>query len=443
MPAMDYTYRYPYSSELREVVKGHTLQLASFNPKPNSQFFFDADILSPQLLGMQLSLLHRIVQTHFFKPMPADLDPVVTCHTEQLRFEGFSGCCGVYVRLDANTDSFNINHLGRGTTNVDFNAPMQTALAKLAGSGAASLQIGADELVLQQPQQQVVEKRVKLPLRWLKGFGEVQWLQSQLQHAFTLKNSDALSWFRQIAKGRTNTQSIHVTVRGTRLFSSTREQNNGVKISGLNRIKPLEPLLSLPGELSVWSNNRLGISAWSVSSQLAHFTLVVSPDLYRGFSGEGQLLTDLVHSPQHQAKIRAQLQWQSQLDCRQLAKQLSMSDNEVSQTLQQLSAEGILGYDLFNEGYFHRELPFDFSSVKQTQPRLKSARKLFEKGAVEPRKSKEKCQQFQINSKDTRYLVTLSQEGDQCNCHWFSRYKGDRGPCKHILAAQLYRESHP
>ncbi len=27
-------------------------------------------------------------------------DPVVTSHEDRLRFESFSGCCGVYARLD-------------------------------------------------------------------------------------------------------------------------------------------------------------------------------------------------------------------------------------------------------------------------------------------------------------------------------------------------------
>ena len=51
-------------------------------------------------------------------------DPVVTCSDDRLRFEGFSGCCGAYARVDFLPSAITGDVFGRGTTNVDFNQPI-------------------------------------------------------------------------------------------------------------------------------------------------------------------------------------------------------------------------------------------------------------------------------------------------------------------------------
>ena len=55
-------------------------------------------------------------------------DPVVTSGGGLIRFEGFSGCCSAYARLDMNSGSYDGVVVAQGTTNVDFNADMRAAL---------------------------------------------------------------------------------------------------------------------------------------------------------------------------------------------------------------------------------------------------------------------------------------------------------------------------
>ncbi|MFV2013036.1 MULTISPECIES: hypothetical protein [unclassified Micromonospora] len=46
-----------------------------------------------------------MARTRYHRPIdPASLDPVVTGGRDRLRFESFSGCCGVYARLDVTPD---------------------------------------------------------------------------------------------------------------------------------------------------------------------------------------------------------------------------------------------------------------------------------------------------------------------------------------------------
>ncbi len=70
--------------------------------------------------------------------------------------------------------------LASGTTNVDFNDSMRAALAGAAVTGPLLLHVGSDEFAVDVAGGTVVERRVPLPDRWLKGFGEVQALTGKL-----------------------------------------------------------------------------------------------------------------------------------------------------------------------------------------------------------------------------------------------------------------------
>ena len=134
--ALDFTYRYAFPSAVGETEHGFGLRLATCGAQHEQPHFFDGRMMAPREMGEMLLVRSDVVRTHFFLPRPALLDPVVTSNETMLRFEGFSGCCGVYARLDIPAEAFQSDHLGRGTTNVDFNNPMRAALSP--GSSSAS-----------------------------------------------------------------------------------------------------------------------------------------------------------------------------------------------------------------------------------------------------------------------------------------------------------------
>ncbi len=110
-------------------------------------------------------------------------DPVVTCNEGAVRFEGFSGCCGVYARVDLDERAFQGDLYRTGTTNVDFNNPMRAALTRLRDDEETRLAVGADEVVLSRGADSVVEKKVKLPIRWIKGFSPRLKPNSKFHHS--------------------------------------------------------------------------------------------------------------------------------------------------------------------------------------------------------------------------------------------------------------------
>ncbi|MDG4766471.1 hypothetical protein O7632_20545 [Solwaraspora sp. WMMD406] len=91
------TYRYLRPSTLTDQYL--TLQ-TSGGPAANPRFF--AGFLTrPVPAAAGLLAVTEVARTRYHRPVdPASLDPVVTADQDQLRFESFSGCCGVYARLD-------------------------------------------------------------------------------------------------------------------------------------------------------------------------------------------------------------------------------------------------------------------------------------------------------------------------------------------------------
>jgi hypothetical protein len=168
--------------------------------------------------------------------------------------------------------------------------------------------------------------------------------------------------------------------------------------------------------------------------------LMLSPDVDRGFSGEGQALEGLstADARQHLPAIRAQLKWQDALSVHELAQAASIDSRDVGQSLSVLGTQGVVGFDLSDQAYFHRELPFTNNAIEKYQSRLEGARELAANTAVTSVQGGGTDQVFEVHSESSVYRVTLIEGGDwRCTCPWYGKHKGQRGPCKHLLAVRL------
>lgn len=438
--AIDFTYSYAFPSTVQASAHGRPqLTLATCNADHAQPHFFDGKVRQPRMLGEMLYVLSDVVRTHFFLPRPAILDPVVTSNEEMLRLEGFSGCCGVYARVDLPASAFEGECKGRGTTNVDFNNDMRAALLRLRDEEDVEFAVGTDEVILSRDGAKTIEKKVKLPLRWIKGFSEVQAYQPRLEPRMDVSAAEGLRFVRGLPKASRPKMPSYAIPSGRSIRLTQRSQKGAVPILGTHRVKVIEPLLLRAKGLRVWSDDESGASAWEIIYPEGTFFLMISPEVYRGFSGEGQLLRTLATPPPEAtiAKVRAALKWQSQVDPQQLARDIGAGVPDVEAALGILGTRGLAGYDAINAHYFHRELPFDLAQVEEMQPRLGNARKLIEAGRVRRVGGASDPAKFEVDGTGTVHLVTLSDDGDSCTCPWFSKYLGQRGACKHVLAATL------
>jgi hypothetical protein len=174
-------------------------------------------------------------------------------------------------------------------------------------------------------------------------------------------------------------------------------------------------------------------SAWELDLGSARFTLTLSPEKYRGFSGEGALLGLLAddHAADDAALLAGALDWGSGIDVHDIAASLRTTAQRAVAALGYLAASCRVGYDLAEETFFHRELPFG-EALEAMHPRLVNARELIASGAVTVTDTG-----AVVRSGDSEHRVTFSVPADRCTCPWWGKHQGNRGPCKHVLAARL------
>lgn len=432
--AVDQVYRYARAS----AAGPGKIHLAG-TPREQEPFFAGELAAPRRTADLMLALVH-VVNSRFYIPpgmlarILANADPVITFGGGLLRLEGFSACCGVYSRLDLLSSAYDAERAEPGTTNVDFNPPMRAALSRIRDRESARLSVSAGEVELETGRGTAVERKVKLPVRWLKGFVEVQAHQSRMSPRFTLNAAGTQRFLRDIPRTPVRGE-VHVAPAGPVVRMSQSALSGGVTVGGIERIRVLDPIARHAKSLTVHAADD-GATGWELSVADARFFLVLSPAPSRGFSGEGQVLHQLAGEPARKAlgAVRAALRWQPTLDPAVLGAQLGIGEDPVAWALAQLGASGLVGYDLATRAYFHRELPFDLSLIEQLHPRLKDARRITAEGGV--RLDAENGEAW-VRGTGVEHRVRRVEGDWRCTCPWVAKHGSSRGPCKHILAARI------
>ncbi len=446
--AVQHTYKYPSPS----VVDAGRLSLAT-SPAPNddgAEPFVRARVVQPRKVAMAIRLVSDVVRSRHHIPAAMlgrillEADPVLTWGSDVLRVEGFSSCCGMYVRADIAESALDATELRPGTTNVDFNDGMRAALGRIRDGDRLDLEVGATGVEVTHDAagtaETVIERKVKLPLRWLRGFVEVQAIQARMQPRLELDRAGAVRFLRSLPRAGRSSDAAWVipSGRSARLGSSKRD--GAFRVAGMSRLRALEPGLPLVNRVVIHEDPVTGASAWRLDGDTVALTVVLSPETWRGFSGEGQVLAQLATSEPKVARVRAMLGWQSELAAADLAARTDMDVEAMNGVLAWLATRGLIGFDVARESWFHRVLPFDLEKTRELidsqHPRLKGAKKLVDAGAVAIQKSDDEVEAT-VKSDDVEHRVRLSPDGDRCTCPWYAKHQGDRGPCKHVLAVEL------
>jgi hypothetical protein len=339
--------------------------------------------------------------------------------------------------VDLAPEAYDGEIVGRGTTNVDFNPTMRAALAGIRDSEDVRLAVGLDAVVLEREKNAIVERKVPLPLRWLRGFVEVQAHAARMRKepAIELPADAAIRFLRGLPRLSSARHAQWIVPHGRGVRLSMTEAAGALRLSGAERLRVLEDVAPLGTRLRAWSDESGQSSAWEIDAGAARFTLVLSGEVWRGFSGEGQALEALARRSVEDAALgrtRAALTWQSEIRPNDLAQAIGVERRAVELALLVLGSRGLVGFDVGTSAFFHRELPFDLSAVEELQPRLVAARKLVAAGSVVTEGT-----EILVAGSDVTHRVRLDGDAPRCTCPWFAKHRGDRGPCKHVLAAQI------
>ena len=405
----EHVYRYLRPTEVRRDAGGAEIALATSGGCAANPSLAQGFLVAPQPAARAMLLVANVAAARYWTPpnmVAAAIqaaDPVITASDAGLRLESFSQCCGVYARFDLDRAAFDGPVDVHGTTNIDVNPPLRSALARIGARDPVHLEVGHDEVTVATLDGRVIEKKVPLPERWVRGFAEAGVATSPLEPVFELANAGLRQFLQQLPSGSTRGVSW-VVPSGSSARLSTRPSAAGVAVGGVERLRALRELTPFIRSATVFgvrgasASEASACSVWSMSIEGGCVALALSPEPSRGFSGEGGLLLAAPHGLD--AKLEA-------------------------------AAAGRLGYDAARAEWFVRELPFSRRALDQPGSRLAGARQLVASNAVEVLDGGSSSV---VVSGANEYRVRLVDGAWRCTCPWWGKHHDDRGPCKHILA---------
>lgn len=306
------------------------------------------------------------------------------------------------------------------------------------------LDIGPDALTVTTLDGAVRERKVPLPGRWLRGFAEVQALTAGFEPQARLGAVDAQRFLRSLPAG--GRAALWAVPAGRSLRLTGRAVPGAVSLPDPARPRELTALLRFGGALTVFgpplsAGNVPVSSCWLLDLPGMRFTLTLSPQATRGFSGEGGVLTALLHddSDDNALTVAALLNFQGRINPDELSGHTGLDRERVRVALSVLGTSGRVGFDPAEAAYFHRELPYEAARALRDNPRLAAAYALCDADLVTTAGN-----DVRVRSGDHDHQVRFDSpdpgaEPVSCTCAWWARYRAGRGPCKHALAALLHR----
>lgn len=445
----DIVLHYPFASQLVSAVHPPRLELATArNLDTVSPYYFEGHLYKPRTAAAILMLLPKLSLTRFHMPqnmlaqVMALADPVVTCSRDIIRLEAFSACGSTYARMDVDANACDGAFLGKGTTNVDFQPALRDALSAVSAEGDLGLSVGRNEVKLSVDRADFLERKVQLPARWVRGFAEVSAYQARMTLVHDVSKVAAARFLAALPGSDNDKAQYYLVLRRGEFSLTQHNQDGAVKVAGLTRLKALRSLAPLIDRLRIFTNKPGSAASWLIDAGPYRLEFVISAATYRGFSGEGQLLTDLVtaESDPFIPAVRAALNWQSRIETAQLASHCGTTSEVVNSCLGKLASQGLVGFDCASSAYFHRELPFKPARSVTLNPRLRGARDIVDGDVIEIVDVDSHFAEARVAGSGVTHIVRQTATGSTCTCVWYAKHQEERGPCKHILSLQILLE---
>lgn len=408
------------------------------------------------------------------------LDPVITVHPDQVLFEVFSKDEGAYAKLGVDRDAFG-DERGEpafGTTHIDYSPALLQGIEQMRSGRETRLSIGQEGVRFATAAAgEVLEKQVRVPDSWLRGFLQVQSSATLPRHRFSLAPID-----------------LYNALRHLRLHADRKGQRRGLRIELVPGERPrlvLEPWNEvIPGTsapfagkaarvVRVWGRRRLSLLArfvpfaaevevHALGSGLPSFWVLRAPGMsltlgLTGFTAANwsqALNFDLLLPRKAEAttgpldRVIAALRERWSAGAGELARQTGLAWPALTEALQLGCQQGRLMYDLSQDVYRFRPLtdtPVDPARFEFRDDRERVAFDLLKRrDAVRivsenriPNSGLELVGRVEVreDGRDYRPQMLLSDEGmaarAECTCALFRKQGIKAGPCVHLIALRL------
>lgn len=439
MTDLEYNYKgistYSKTKGINNLVLAHQTEIEEIN---NIPCFFWGSLTDPYVTAKCWSTIAKVVRSSFGPIPPSLRDPIVSAGSERLRFEGFSSCNGVYVRLDMKPEAVDGEFIASGTTNVDFNDPMLNALNAIQKNEKVTLAVGQQDVQVITSKAKVVEKKVTLPMRWIKGLTSVQLYLADMDLKFELNKIQTIQLFQSLPKGNVKGE-FFITKRAGKFMFSTLATADSVRIGGVQRLRLLEGILAIVDKIFIYESSDKQTCSIVCEFGKMQLLMAFSPDSYRGFSGEGNVLETMTENLPIEwvYGLNSLLKSNEMFDPTMLSIENDIDFGTMDNLTSNLSSMGLLGYDLSEKAHFYRRLPFKTERILSLNPRLKNAKKLIDNEEIEIVERKANYIEAKVKGSGVVHKVIIDDTSQRCTCDWFTAYQGKRGICKHILAVKM------
>jgi hypothetical protein len=406
------------------------------------------------------------------------LDPVVTVHPDQVFFEVFSKDEGTYAKLGVDLSAFDLAYQPAcGTTNIDFSPALFAGIEQMRSYRETRLSIGREAVKLATAAAgDVIEKRVRVPDSWLRGFLQVQSAATLPLDTFRLNPIDLYNVMRYLRmhgdrKGKRRGLRIElvpgeaprlVLEPWETLMPSTAGVYKGrtsrvVRLWGRRRLLLLRRLLPFAKEIEVHLMGSGLPSFWVLRAGPYTLTFGLSGFTAANWSQAASFDLLLPRKTQDAKPLEAILKYLSTVwvaDSKHLSQATGLKGAALTEALQMGCQQGRLVYDLASDVYRLRpltEAPLDLGRLEYRNQRERSAHDLLaRRGAVKIESenriagtgieltSKVKVEE---DRREYRPQMLLTEEGQvnkaECTCTFFRKQGMKAGPCTHLIALRL------
>jgi hypothetical protein len=328
--------------------------------------------------------------------------------------------------------------IASGTTNVDFNEPMLNALNAIQKSERVVLAVGQKDVQVITEKTKVVEKKVTLPPRWIKGLTSVQMYLADMDLVFEISKIQAIQLLQSVPKVAAKTPYFLSKRAGKFMFSPVATPD-AVRIGGVHRLRLLENILPLLDKILVYQSKGSETCCFVADFGKMRLIMAFSPDALRGFSGEGNALESMIEQVPMEwvVGLNTLLKANEMFDPTMLSIENDIDFSVMDSLNASLSSMGLLGYDLEARQHFYRRLPFKTERILSLNPRLKNAKKLISNNDIVILNQKNDYIEAQVKGSGVVHTVIINGEQARCTCDWHTKYQGKRGICKHVLAVKI------
>jgi predicted DNA-binding WGR domain protein len=419
------------------------------------------------------------------------LDPIVSVHPDEIFFEVFSKDEGSYAKLGVDLSALEPDaNPVFGTTNIDFSDELFGGVQRMRSYRETRLAVASHAVALATTGvPEVLEKKVRVPDAWIRGFLQVQSAGTLPRTVFKLAPIDLYNVLRHL---RLNAD-VPTAPPGTAKSAKPKRGGRGMRIELVPGEAPrlvLEPWEVVipttagvftgtkPEVVRIWGRRRLmllrrllpfadSIDVHILGSGLPSFYVLRAGAFtftlgLSGFTSANwaqavsfDLLLPRKADSAAAERVTAHLAKTWSGSAQAIAKATKLSAAETLEALQVGCQQGKLMFDVAREVYRHRPLTgepldpsrFEFRNVRERRAHDLCAQKGVVRVATENRihgVGLELTGKITVAAEKREYRpeLLLDDEGRvkkaECTCAFFRKHQLKEGPCEHLIALRLF-----